>query len=89
MIDEFEPCKEAIRRYVAIHSCYDCQKIIDVDKDTHLKSHPNVFRTRYRCVKCGLSHQKFKRLEFWEQWHIGNSTFSRNAIKVLNEKNLL
>ncbi len=60
-----------IMRIADVEFCYDCHKHINTRIDTYLKSHPNIFRTRYRCESCGIKHQKFMKLEFREQWYTG------------------
>lgn len=88
-MNEFEPDKDAIIRLGAWHTCFDCDKVINTDRDVFLKSHPNIFRTRYRCKKCGFNHQRFNKSEFWEMWYIGSSTFSKEAIKLIEKRGLL
>lgn len=66
--DEYTPDKDAIVCWSAIWGCHDCGATINIDRDRHLFSRPNIFRTRYRCEKCGKSFQRFLKAEFGEVW---------------------
>jgi len=66
--DEYMPDKDAINRLGAMYGCHDCGEVINIDRDRHLFSRPNIFRTRYRCKKCGKHFQRFLKAEFGESW---------------------
>jgi len=86
IMSEFEPDRDAVIPPYRLDICYDCSNIINIDRGTYLKSHPNIFRTRYRCKKCGLIHQKIHKSEFWEMWYIGKHSHSAQIIRFMEKK---